>query len=72
MQETTQETTNSSLFTELTAEESASVNGGGRRGYYGRPRHYGYYGRPRYYGYYGRPRYYGYYGRPRHYGHHGW
>jgi hypothetical protein len=28
MQETTQETKNSSLFTELTAEESASVNGG--------------------------------------------
>jgi hypothetical protein len=28
MQETNQETKNTSLFTELTAEESASVNGG--------------------------------------------
>jgi hypothetical protein len=40
MQVTAQETNNTSLFTELTAEESASVNGGCRRRY--RPtRYYG-------------------------------
>jgi hypothetical protein len=49
MQETAQETNNSSLFTELTAEESASVNGGHYYGCY-RPRRSRYYGccRPRY------------------------
>jgi hypothetical protein len=48
MQETAQETNNSSLFTELTAEESASVNGGHYNGCY-RPirRYYDCY-RPRY------------------------
>ncbi|NJK69885.1 MAG: hypothetical protein HC789_21615 [Microcoleus sp. CSU_2_2] len=42
MQATAQETNNTSLFTELTAEESASVNGGcrySRRRYY--PSRYG-------------------------------
>ncbi|NJM63613.1 MAG: hypothetical protein HC849_31150 [Oscillatoriales cyanobacterium RU_3_3] len=37
MQETNQETKDISLFTELTAEESASVNGGH---YYARRRYY--------------------------------
>jgi hypothetical protein len=38
MQETTQETKDFSLFTELTAEESASVNGACH--YYARRRYY--------------------------------
>ncbi len=54
------------LFTEITTEESSTVNGG--HGYYGGYRNYGYGGyRKASYGnsYYGRSRYYSY--RPRYY-----
>ncbi|NEQ74783.1 MAG: hypothetical protein F6K23_18075 [Okeania sp. SIO2C9] len=56
-----QETKNNQLFTEISSEESATINGG--HGYYGR-RYYSY-GYRRYYRsrpvrYYSRRRYYGY------------
>jgi hypothetical protein len=60
-----QETKDTLLFTELTAEESASVNGAhgyGRRSYHGRRHYYSrYHHRPYYSNYYRRSSYYGCY-----------